>query len=174
MFKQVPLDTWQKGLDEPFAMIKWKPDDVFFRDIEFSEDTWDLGEMLIALFEDPHQRQFGLMHALQVHDHGTDILFPRKMPGWESYLFEVLDFLKLDRNDLSWIRASTDLTQASSWNLCRLDDNGNEFVMATYGTEGKAKRLMQEYEARGHKQTYWVEEMAHLSDASPALKKTSS
>lgn len=38
----------------------------------------------------------------------------------------------------------------------RLDDNGNEFPVRDGLTEDEALRLVREYEARGHKQAYWV------------------
>jgi UDP-N-acetyl-2-amino-2-deoxyglucuronate dehydrogenase len=44
-----------------------------------------------------------------------------------------------------------------SWNVCRQDDNGNRFVVRRGLTREEALRLVAEYEARGHKQTYWVE-----------------
>ncbi len=38
----------------------------------------------------------------------------------------------------------------------RLDDNGNEFLVRGCLTEEEALRLVREYEARGHKQAYWI------------------
>lgn len=42
------------------------------------------------------------------------------------------------------------------WCLVRLDDNGNEFVVRTGLTRAAAEALAREFEARGHKQSYWV------------------
>ena len=44
----------------------------------------------------------------------------------------------------------------ASFCLMRLDDNGNEFVMSEGHTFQEASVLRETYEARGHKQTYWI------------------
>ena len=40
--------------------------------------------------------------------------------------------------------------------LHRLDDNGNEFVVKRCASRSEAGALRDEFEARGHKQTYWI------------------
>jgi hypothetical protein len=51
------------------------------------------------------------------------------------------------------------MAQAPERNWCvkRLDDNGNAFVLRAGLTREEAERLAAEYQARGHKQSYWVE-----------------
>ena len=51
------------------------------------------------------------------------------------------------------------MAQAPERNWCvkRLDDNGNEFVLRAGLSRAEAERLAAEYQARGHKQSYWVE-----------------
>jgi hypothetical protein len=49
------------------------------------------------------------------------------------------------------------LAPERNWCVKRLDDNGNEFVLRTGLTREEAERLAAEYQARGHKQSYWVE-----------------
>ncbi|WP_179062015.1 hypothetical protein [Pseudomonas taiwanensis] len=46
-----------------------------------------------------------------------------------------------------------------NWCVKRLDDNGNVFVLRAGLSRGEAEQLMAEYQARGHKQSYWVERM---------------
>ncbi|MFG2911823.1 SPOR domain-containing protein [Kitasatospora sp. NPDC048298] len=41
--------------------------------------------------------------------------------------------------------------------VMRQDDNGNRFVVAKDLDPAEARRLAAEFEARGHKQMYWVE-----------------
>ncbi|MEZ0088896.1 SPOR domain-containing protein [Streptacidiphilus sp. EB129] len=41
--------------------------------------------------------------------------------------------------------------------LMRQDDNGNQFVVARFADVEQAQRAADEFEARGHKQLYWVE-----------------
>lgn len=43
------------------------------------------------------------------------------------------------------------------WRVTRLDDNGNQFVMRDSLSYEEATRIAQEFEARGHKQVYFVE-----------------
>lgn len=49
------------------------------------------------------------------------------------------------------------LTPNLEWCLVRLDDNGNRFVMRRGLTQEEAEALARDYQARGHKQTYWAE-----------------
>lgn len=48
-------------------------------------------------------------------------------------------------------------SQSRRWRLVRLDDNGNAFVVRSDLTRAAAEALAREFEARGHKQSYWVE-----------------
>ncbi|WP_169734286.1 hypothetical protein [Hamadaea tsunoensis] len=43
------------------------------------------------------------------------------------------------------------------WVVWRQDDNGNRYIVAKHETREAAEAQAQEMEARGHKQTYWVE-----------------
>jgi hypothetical protein len=42
--------------------------------------------------------------------------------------------------------------------VMRADDNGNEVEVTRAATREEAERITREYEARGHRQIYWVEE----------------
>ncbi len=44
-----------------------------------------------------------------------------------------------------------------TWAVHRIDDNGNVFVVKRQLAREEAEQLLAEYEARGHKQTYWIE-----------------
>jgi hypothetical protein len=44
-----------------------------------------------------------------------------------------------------------------NWTVYRIDDNGNEFVVQAHIDEDTANRIVAEFEARGHKQTYWAQ-----------------
>jgi hypothetical protein len=56
------------------------------------------------------------------------------------------------------------------WCVMRQDDNGNRFVVASALTEPEARLLSASYEARAHKQSYWVEPM----EATPPASATGS
>jgi hypothetical protein len=43
------------------------------------------------------------------------------------------------------------------WTVHRQDDNGNRFVVESGLSREEAERLVQVFEARGHKQLYWAE-----------------
>ncbi|MFE4519805.1 SPOR domain-containing protein [Kitasatospora sp. NPDC056783] len=45
-----------------------------------------------------------------------------------------------------------------TYRVMRQDDNGNRFLVARDLDRAAARRLAAEFEARGHKQMYWVEE----------------
>jgi hypothetical protein len=44
-----------------------------------------------------------------------------------------------------------------SWTVMRQDDNGNRYELARVTSRCEAESLMRRYEARDHKQIYWVE-----------------
>ena len=53
-------------------------------------------------------------------------------------------------------------TRASSpaggaWSVWRQDDHGNRFEVRQGLSQADALRLVAEFEARGHKQSYWAE-----------------
>ena len=48
--------------------------------------------------------------------------------------------------------------QAPTWAVWRRDDNGNVFLVQDQLTEQEALRLAREFEAKGHKQSYWAQE----------------
>jgi UDP-N-acetyl-2-amino-2-deoxyglucuronate dehydrogenase len=52
---------------------------------------------------------------------------------------------------------STAGTAAETWAVWRTDDTGNTFLVRDNLTHEEALRLVAEFEARGHKQTYFAE-----------------
>ena len=46
---------------------------------------------------------------------------------------------------------------STRWALWRQDDSGRQFLIETYSTQTEAEAARRSYEARGHKQTYWVQ-----------------
>jgi hypothetical protein len=47
--------------------------------------------------------------------------------------------------------------QGPVWVVCRQDDHGHRSVVQIAPTQEAARRLVELFEARGHKQTYWAE-----------------
>ncbi|MFJ3218466.1 SPOR domain-containing protein [Kitasatospora sp. NPDC086801] len=52
----------------------------------------------------------------------------------------------------------------SVFRVMRQDDNGNRFLVAGGLERAEAERLAAEFEARGHKQLYWVEAEPEAAD----------
>lgn len=44
----------------------------------------------------------------------------------------------------------------SQWSVWRTDDTGNSFLVREHLTRDEAERVVAEFTARGHKQTYWI------------------
>lgn len=42
------------------------------------------------------------------------------------------------------------------WQVWRQDDAGNQYLIVSGLSEVEARRLLVEYERRGHKQLYWI------------------
>ncbi|QMU69673.1 SPOR domain-containing protein [Streptacidiphilus sp. P02-A3a] len=49
------------------------------------------------------------------------------------------------------------MTSDRPYRLMRQDDNGNRFLVSRHATRAEARALAEQFEARGHKQLYWVE-----------------
>ncbi len=68
-------------------------------------------------------------------------------------LDKLLDILELTKDHLSWINPNLGV---ASRILARIDDNGNEIEMFRFQEEFCANWVMKKYEAKGHKQHYFV------------------
>lgn len=81
-------------------------------------------------------------------------------PGWppepsrwlKPLNLHVFDWVEMEHEERLWGHG-----QAGRFNVMRQDDNGQTFVMRTCTNDYEAKRWVEVYEARGHKQDYWVE-----------------
>ncbi|HPR06025.1 MAG TPA: hypothetical protein PK620_03475 [Denitromonas sp.] len=76
------------------------------------------------------------------------------------------------RAQAAGLRAGDMVTEAversqrlANYRLCRLDDNGNRFVMLRHLTYPQANSERMRYEALGHKQSYWIEAEADVTGA---------
>jgi hypothetical protein len=52
---------------------------------------------------------------------------------------------------------AVELSPAAAWALWRQDDNGNRVRVETFATRAAALARQARFEARHHKQIYWVE-----------------
>jgi hypothetical protein len=51
---------------------------------------------------------------------------------------------------------STTAAPATAWVVWRQDDNGNRVVVSRHASRDEAEQVATAFEARGHKQIYWV------------------
>lgn len=75
-------------------------------------------------------------------------------PNSKVALNNMIQFLGLKRSELVWEAAT--LGEAE-WILTRLDDNGNEIEMRRFQNEVSANWVKIQYETKGHKQSYFVQ-----------------
>ena len=78
-------------------------------------------------------------------------------PGFK----DLLEYFNIDEYVIDqdhWTEGFLTETHEPIWSVWRLDDNGNVFIVKNGLTENDALRLVREYEAKGHKQTYWAKE----------------
>ena len=77
-----------------------------------------------------------------------------------------LQVLGLSSKDLSWIHPDAELVP---WAVWRQDDHGNRFLVTVARCRSDAARLADAYEAKGHKQLYWIEQaqVADVDEESP-------
>ena len=52
---------------------------------------------------------------------------------------------------------TSETPSGTNWSVWRTDDTGNTFLVRDKLTHEEAVRLVAEFEARGHKQTYFAE-----------------
>ena len=72
-------------------------------------------------------------------------------------LQNILRSLGLDLNDVEWLNPV--FNGGEAWQMKRQDDNGNVFVMFNAFSEDHARALVEDFNARGHKQHYWYEKV---------------
>ena len=77
-----------------------------------------------------------------------------------------LQLLGLSSEDLNWIHPDAELVP---WAVWRQDDHGNRFMVTVARCRADAARLADAYEAKGHKQLYWIERarVAVVDEESP-------
>ncbi|MFD7921232.1 SPOR domain-containing protein [Streptomyces sp. NPDC059740] len=49
------------------------------------------------------------------------------------------------------------------WAVVREDDNGNRYRVGRYATRGEAEQIVAEFESRGHRQLYYVEQLGRAA-----------
>lgn len=60
---------------------------------------------------------------------------------------------------------------SDAWLLWRVDDNGGQFLVSRHETRADAEEASQRFEARGHKQHYWVAKAGANSSSGDGSQK---
>ena len=95
----------------------------------------------------------------EAHPFGPDdaawvsLSVPGTSPDTQRDLSDMLQALAITQSQLRWI---SPLLGPAPWSLYRLDDNGNEFLIECHQRREWADMVRAEYEAKGHKQLYFV------------------
>ena len=106
----------------------------------------------------------------QLRSDGSTIDDPHELANAEVHANEprekhILFHLTVPVTDLGHWDPSPVVPEPLDWCLVRQDDNGARFEIARYPSRCEAMAHTATFEARGHKQTYWVERVApHASE----------
>jgi len=85
------------------------------------------------------------------------VCFLSKQPGFKDFAdYFFVEEYQLD--ETNWQEGFVTENYEPTWTVWRHDDNDNTFLVKSGLTESDALSLVREYEAKGHKQTYWAKE----------------
>lgn len=155
-FRQIKSEEWQKGDYRVFAHINISSLDLAKKfGIEF-EDYYEegLGESKSAKFLTEGGMQFFIKEHAFTTVNQIYIGCLNNQETVASDLDEVLEILELGSKDVFFIYNDVKLIPDELW---RQDDNGHKFLIETFRCRADAVKAMREFEARMHKQTYWIE-----------------
>jgi len=131
--------------------------------ISFEDTVEGDDEIKIAFLETTSGRQFVLYTYYEgaAFENTTLINGGIDAPGTGDELEDYLKALNLDRNEVNWHRDwRLDAEEFKpKWRLWRQDDNGNRMVIDVFSSEQDAEKKREEFDAKGHKQIYWVEKV---------------
>lgn len=158
-FRKVNLDEWTKGDYRPFAELNIKSSAIEEKFGVVFEDSFEegLGESKLGAFVTQQGTQFFLEHFLPS---GERIIMQigllNNVKTLALHLDETLEVLELTSKNLTWFDKNIKLHPHELW---RQDDNGHQFLIETFPCKADAVRAMKEFEARLHKQAYWVQKV---------------
>jgi hypothetical protein len=118
-----------------------------------------LGWMEICEFASPATgRRFSVHRPL--HDAASAMVtrvstfaLPPAAADRAAVLADLFDTLTIDMDEITW----SDIAPSERWRLMRSDDNGNTQLVRRFSGYAKARKALAEYEAKLHKQAYWLE-----------------
>lgn len=156
--RQVPAEKWLRRDYVPVLSFRkgiaaFAPDGPFHWE-EYIEDG--LGPARAVGLETPAGEQFLLEDLLWMPEpYGVSIHLVQPLEEAGEILNDALSALGLTSASLVWLSPRTSLLPYDLW---RQDDNGNRFYIDQFPCRADAELARDEYERRGHKQAYFVEQ----------------
>lgn len=157
-FRQIKSDEWVKGNYREIVHLNVKTLDLAKKfNIEF-EDYWEdgLGKSKFSAFISEKGTQFYIKEFPFNRVVQTYLGFLNNPETVANDIDEVLELLELGSENIFYIYEHIQLISHELW---RQDDNGHKFLIETFACKADAVKAMKEFEARLHKQTYWVEKV---------------
>lgn len=140
------------------ALIAHGPHELEQRcSLVFQDRSEDRGDSREATIESHDGHLYWLVspsHAPQGENPGTEIRIRRDVAEPPAVLDGGLGLLGLGLEDLAWVHPDI---RFNRWSVWRQDDHGNRFLVAVTDCKADALKLEAAYEAKGHKQMYWIE-----------------
>jgi len=104
MFDQIPLRDMERGLAKPIATVGMEPNEISKKSgLQFESAEDDLDRLEAALIHSKSGRQYALVRHEHQPGPGTDILTNEHSPRLTDDLLEVLQLLRIQLEDLTWI-----------------------------------------------------------------------
>ena len=157
-FRQIKSDEWIKGDYREIAHINIETSDLAKKFVIEFEEIWEdgLGNAQIAGFVLEDQTQFFIkgFPFNQVAQTYIGCLYSSQTLGKD--LDQILENLEITSENIIFLYKDVIFYPHELW---RQDDNGHRFLIETFPCKADAVRAMKEFEARLHKQTYWVEKV---------------
>jgi hypothetical protein len=158
-FRQIKIDEWIKDDYRPFAELKVRTSTIADKFGVVFEDSYEdgLGKTKLAGFITNFGTQFFLEEFLPKTEQSfIQIGFLNDEQTISRHLDEILEVLEVTSKHLTWFDERIKLQPCELW---RQDDNGHKLLIETFPCKADAVKTMKEFEARLHKQTYWVEKI---------------
>ena len=159
---QVPAESWVRGDYLLIACLRYSAAEmerrVNARFVDDIEDAW--GPFRAAGFQAPNGRRFGLTQYLKAPGEPFVEVTCLHDDRFASDLDDVLESLDMDLSDVVKNGAKLAISsevQLIPHTLWRQDDSGVRTLVEVYPCRASASKQMRAFEARGHKQTYWIE-----------------
>ncbi len=156
-FRQIKSDEWIKGDYRAFAEINFRTSKIGEKFQIIFEDSFEngLGASKLAAFLTNNHTQFFIEEFLPDSKNPiTQVGILNNEKTLARDLDEVLEVMHISSKNLTWFDERIKFYPHELW---RQDDNGHKFLIETFACKADAIKAMKEFEARLHKQTYWVE-----------------